>query len=314
MRTSLSILFLTSILFGMGYWYLEFASVCRVPIAYHIGTVDPRFHIQADELTHLAAQAESLWETKTERDLFMITDTEGLPINLIYDERQEKANDEATLREVLEKKEGMSDSVRIQYENLLNAYGELKRSYDERVARYEDKLAAYNNEVSEWNEKGGAPPAIFAELERTQRTLDTEADALNATVKKINGFVTQMNALSERGNNLIADYNEVVETYNDRFSEGDEFTQGDYQREAITIYQFDSRDELALVLAHEFGHALGVGHVTDEHAIMYHLMEHQSIETGVVEADAAAFVGVCGTADSLTNTLRLIVRGIISIF
>lgn len=308
MRVTLSTLLLIALLFGFGFWYLMVGARCPVPLSYHIDTIDPRFNMSAEELRTLAERAESLWEGATGRNLLTYTPREGIPVRLIFDERQQTANEEAELRDVLEKQEGMSESVRTQYESLLSEYEKLKKAYDTRVAAYESDLAVYNAEVSEWNEKGGAPQQVFEKLERTQTELAKEADSLNVLTNTLNNLVRQMNALGARGNTIITDYNEVVEEYNDLYTEEGEFTQGDYRGTEINIYQFDSRDELTIVLAHEFGHALSLNHVGDERAVMYHLMEKQSLETGVTPADVAEFTQVCGVEEPWWVTVRSMVR------
>ena len=56
---------------------------------------------------------------------------------------------------------------------------------------------------------------------------------------------------------------------------GEKFSAGEYIRdetgERINIYQFDGRDKLIRVLAHELGHALGLDHVDDPASVMYEM-------------------------------------------
>ena len=41
--------------------------------------------------------------------------------------------------------------------------------------------------------------------------------------------------------------------------------------ERITVFSFDDSPELIQLLTHEFGHAVGIGHLADTGAIMYYL-------------------------------------------
>jgi hypothetical protein len=294
MRSGFTILLIVAILFGTGYWYFEVSAVCRAPIAYRIGSIDSSFEITVAEARATASIAESLWEDATGRNLFTYDEAAKFPINFVFDERQKAADEEEQLREVLEEREGLSDSVKEKYERLLDDYEDLKTSYEQRTTAYDEKLQAHNREVERWNEAGGAPEDIYENLEAHQRELSDEQNELNTIAYQLNQLVRQMNAIGAQGNSIITDYNEIVEEYNSRFAEHREFTQGDYQGTAINIYQFDSEEDLAIVLAHEFGHALSLGHVEGENSFMYTVMGEQTLEEGPTQFDLAEFERVCG--------------------
>jgi hypothetical protein len=303
MRSSFGTLLFIAVLFGVGYWYVAVGASCRTPIVYHIGSVDPRFNMSTEAFQGAVEAAATLWEEQVGRDLFEYHASDGIPVHLVFDDRQKTANEEAELRDTLESTEGMNDTVRAQYEKLLTTYGAMKRAYEVRVSTYGRELEAYNTEVTSWNEKGGAPQDVYATLEATRVQLAQESQALSTLTEELNALVRKMNTLATQGNTLISDYNEVVERYNDRFGEGGEFTQGDYQGERINIYQFDTHDELVIVLAHELGHALALEHVEGEESIMYHLMEKQTLGKGVTDTDVAALSERCGTDGSLSGVV-----------
>jgi len=270
-----------------------------VPLAYRVGAIDPSFDITESEARAALSEAESLWEDATGRNLFTYDESAKVSVNFVFDERQADANAEQNLRDELEEKEDLSDSVKQQYTELLDRYDDLKHSYEKRTDSYEERLDAHNKEVERWNKAGGAPSDVYENLQNRQQELSEEQKELNGIAYELNQLVKQMNAIGAEGNSLIDDYNEVVEEYNQRFHEEHEFTQGDYQGEAINIYQFDSTEELVIVLAHEFGHALSLSHVEGDESIMYFFMEKQSIEEGVTLEDEEEFKRVCGT-DSFT--------------
>jgi hypothetical protein len=277
-----------------GYWYYVVEAVCRVPISYSIGTIDPRFNLSYDEVRTAVSDAESMWEGATGRNLFTYDEVKGIPINYIYDDRQERTNTEQVLREELEEKQNLSEEVKDQYEDLSAQYDQLKAQYERQSDAYEVRLAAHNTEVARWNDGGGAPADVYEQLNIRQTELGKEQKDLNTIAYQLNLLVREINKLGDKGNVLVSAYNNVVETYNDNFEEEQEFTQGDYQGTAINIYQYTTPEELRLVLAHEFGHALSLGHVKDPAAIMFSLMEQQSLETGITADDGAEFDRVCG--------------------
>lgn len=306
MRLTFLLILLVATVFGSGYWYQAFDGVCDLPIQYRVGEVDPRFGTDREELKRIAGNAEKLWEEGTGKELFVYDEQSDFPINLVFDERQENADIEAELREDLEAKQGMSSDVAQKYDRLIAEFRKLRRDYESRVLSYETKLTTYNREVAEWNDRGGAPKDVADELRDDAGDLRTEQDELQALAKTLNALVSELNALGARANTLIKDYNTVVEEYNERVHETGEFTQGDYTQDAVNVYQFNSEDELTIVLAHEFGHALRIAHVGNEESVMYPLMEAQKLSLGLSPEDLAGFTSVCAEAESLPQMLRFV--------
>ncbi len=306
MRPWILLLFIAT-LFGSVFWYEKMDVPCDTPLYYYIGTVDERFGTDVEEIKTIALHAEQLWEKNLNSELFQYDESkEGTPLNLIFDERQENADMEQELREDLEIKEGMSDEIARQYEKLIVEFRTLRKEYEARVVAYETSLREYNREVTKWNDKGGAPETIISNLRSTERELKNEQSALQKLAEQINTIVDGLNRIGARGNVLITDYNTIVEKYNDEFSEAREFAQGDYTGEAINVYQFDSEEELTLVFAHEFGHALGFEHVENDVSIMHYLMGPQSIESGLSAEDIAEYSRVCKEKPFFYKALDLI--------
>lgn len=299
MRLGILVLLLIATTFGSGYWYSILSAPCKVPIYYHLGSVDERFGAKREGLITIAKKAEGIWEERLGKELFVYDEEKGLPVNFIFDERQENADREAELKEDLEAKKGMSDSVAEQYQTLIKEFRTVQKNYESRVGAYESNLTAYNNEVTRWNEQGGVPKDKLEALQKREQALSEEKKALEELAKKLNTLVSKLNAIGARGNVLIKDYNTIVAEYNERVNEGEEFTQGDYSGDAIHVYQYDSEDELTIVLAHEFGHALSLEHVTGEESVMYHLMDKQSIHKGLSDEDITEFNAICSQKRSV---------------
>ncbi len=283
---------LTLVLAG-GYWYRVAESKCNVPVAYDVGSLDERFGISREEARAAISDAESLWEDATGENLFTYTEGADFTINLVYDGRQELTVEEGEARTVLNTKVEVSEHIREEYDRMIGKYSKLKSTYEARVDDYEDSLAAYNDEVELWNDKGGAPEGVYADLQKTKANLDEESQELNRLAGELNGVVKTINSLSQEGNQVVQEYNKDVAWYNTFFGGEREFTQGEYQGDRINIYQFGSPEELRRVLAHELGHALSLGHVEEEHSIMYHLMEN-GLAFALSSADISEFHRVCG--------------------
>lgn len=275
MRTPYAVTFMLALIVGGTYLFTSVQAGCNVPLAYRIGSIDPQFDLSFEEARLALVDAEAVWENATGQNLFTYDETAEYTVNFIFDDRQALTEAERTLRERLDASENANETIDERYAKLVAEYNELDIIYKTRVEAYERDLGAYNREVEGYNREGGAPPAVYEELEERKEALDREQRALNNVADQLNALVGEINRLGEEGNRLIDMHNRQVETYNRTFGHEREFTQGDYQDKTINIYTFVDRTELALVLAHELGHAIALDHVENEESIMYYLMGGQ---------------------------------------
>ena len=95
--------------------------------------------------------------------------------------------------------------------------------------------------------------------------------------------------VADRINADVRRYNQLVASLNTRAR--DDIKQGSYQTE-LEIYAFADAADLQVVIAHEFGHALGIGHIEDAGAIMGARHQVGTI-LQLTDADAAALRQRC---------------------
>lgn len=290
------------------FWYQTTAAVCPVPLAYRVGTIDSHFSITKEEAKARLLEAEAVWEKQTGRELFVYDENAAFVVDFIYDERQEEANNEVSDRAHLDEKKKENDGLIAAAEVLQKKYEELSATYATQVQQYETRLSAYNDKVSSYNDQGGAPGAVFEELERTRKSLDRESQSLNQTADELNALADEVNAANEKSNQLVESYNKEVEAYNEKYGYEKEFTQGDYDGTKINIYKFSDNNELVTVLTHEFGHALGIDHVDDESSVMYYLLGDTNDSLLLSKEDVEAFTAQCGTGTELPHKVRAFIR------
>lgn len=307
MKTPYAVALMLAMLVGGFYWFSSVEAVCQVPLSYSIGVLDGRFGITEDEARSLVDDASSIWENASERNLFSYDPTADFKINFIFDERQQQAIAVEDRKEELDQTENINETLSVTYAALVARYQDEKLKFEGLKEAYERRLSNYNDEVESYNNSGGAPPDVFAELEEKKLSLDIEREEVNDMAEKLNDLANQINRIGEQGNELIDDYNSKVEVFNHDFGHSREFTQGDYQGDRINIYTFRDHNELKLVLAHELGHALSLGHVDDNQSIMYYLMGEQPMDSiSLTDSDMSQFQTVCGeknTYESLRQTL-----------
>lgn len=308
MRSTLVTVLIFIAIFGTSYWYVDTSSVCPVPVFYNLGEVDERFGITPAEIREILGQAENTWEEAIGKDLFSYDERSSFTVNLIYDERQQLASTEEEWRLNLDVKEKESQRVIGQVKVLAAEYEVTKSGYEAERSNYDGRLNEYNAKVESYNETGGAPAAEFAKLQNEQKELTRQVARLTTLENDLNIRVAEIDALGLEGNRLIEVYNNDVQKYNEIYGNLDLYTQGDFQRDRINIYKFSDKAELTKVIVHEFGHALGIGHVEGESSLMYYLMAEQPDSVSLTTEDKEALISTCGAENGFSYEVRRIIR------
>jgi len=279
-------------------WLERVSKPCTEPIAYYIGAYDQRFGLSRGELLSSLSQAESLWESSSGKDLFVYSATEGkLPVNLVYDYRQAVTEELSVIEDTVKTGEGSYDSMESRHLALRFGYNTLKKSYESQSAIFRDNSAEYEQSVERWNQGNRSSKKEFEVLEKERLALEAEFNALksleselNVKVRELNATVEALNALAKKLNLNVKEYNAVGASRGETFA-GGTYTL-DEKGERIDIYEFESKEKLVRILAHELGHALGLEHVDDPQAIMYYLNEGENEK--LTEADLNALNLLCG--------------------
>ena len=275
-------------------WYQTTKYICPIPINYRLGVIDDSFTITESEAKQYIEQAAAIWEDVSEQDLFVYDEDADFVINFVFDERQATADAQTADLERLDSIAGQNEEFRVQIDGLQSSYESRQSVFDSEKDAYDVDLQLHNDRVRQANDRGGATPAVFEQLESERERLAAVSDELRTEAGNLNSLATQLNELSNEGNILIETYNQKVRAYNDEYGESHEFTQGDYRGGEINVYKFSDQFELVSVLAHEFGHALGISHIEEPGSLMYYLLDDDLERTQTLsEADIAALETEC---------------------
>ena len=252
------------------------AQPCMVPLGWRIGEIDPRFGLGSLEAERAMVEASSYWEAAAGRTLFRHDPGQGLPVRFVFDDRQAVGQERARRTRELDAIDARLEQRR----------AELDRAFDQLNAEIE----ANNARVREWNERGGAPPEALRRIEQERASMAARERELMDRGERLNREVTQRNRLWES----LQEQFPARTVESGHYGEQVRFRQGrvsEVTDREIRIYYFDDRQELVLLLAHELGHALGLGHTAAEGAVM------SEVHTGPVPdlhpGDMALFGDVC---------------------
>ena len=289
-------IFLLAILIVLVASFLRTAKPCQEPITYRLGKVDERFNLSREEFRTAVNMAAAIWGKPFHRDLFREEADGVIEINLLYDYRQEATDRLKKLNYKIDRSRGSYEELKSRLENSKAEYEQKKAGLNSDFNAYNAKVNAFNAEIESWNRRGGAPQSIHMRLMNEKDELITLNDNLQrrqeemkTLVDTINSIVVVLNEIASNNNLDLVDQQNIGNTLGREFCEG--FYEYKNGKRSITIYQYDNEYRLVRVLAHEFGHALGLNHSKNADAVMYPLIKSDSLE--LAADDIAALEGRC---------------------
>jgi len=245
---------------------------CKSPVEYSIGNIDGSFAVSNDYLLSAVKEAEGLWEGASQKNLFEYSPDKGIKINLVYDYRQDSTVQLNNLGGILETDNIYYLNLKREYDGYVVRYNSDKARLDSLVSSYGQQLSSYQKEIDSWNKKKGSQEK-YSQLALEKQNLDTTLSQIktmeeqnNALVAKINGLARDINTLAGKVNLNVNNYNDISQSVEKEFEQGN--YKADSTTKEINIYQFENKEKLVMVLTHELGHALGIGHMDNPEDIM----------------------------------------------
>jgi hypothetical protein len=249
----------------------------RYPMTYSLGSFDPRFGITQERFLQLVDEAKGVWEKAAGRQLFTYGEDAPMRINLVFDERQERLLEAKDRKAKLDEGGRSFDLLESDYGEKFRSLQRLRDKFEESAQEYQSNLDIYNARVNRWNEGTSHAEAERQDLEKGKKELENEQNELDRKRVELNNAGQEYNALGERINALAKKYNLEVEDFNGTFIRARDFEKGVFDGKSINIFEFENEGDLDLALVHEFGHALGLGHIENPKAIMNRKLSVQDV-------------------------------------
>ncbi len=274
--------------------YRPSISPCVKPMGYKIGKFDSQFNLSREKFFQITRDAVAVWEEAAGTSLFTNDPDNGtLTLNLIYDERQATTVSLGYLALEIENTKQAAENTRLAYEKEKVSYINESEIFNKGAMEFQQRYSDYNEKVKVYNDKGGATKEEYDVMMLELEALKKEAEVFEAKRVILNGEMESINAKVKRYNELIEYVNGLIRKSNSIGSRT--FTEGRFVPSINTIDIFQYSDEIKLrrVLIHEFGHALGIGHVENVQSIMYSF--NSGTSTSLSEEDKHALRESCAS-------------------
>jgi hypothetical protein len=273
-------------------------SPCTKPDTYRMGEIDNRYLITENDLYRVLREVSDVWSEALGRPVMEYAEDGEIQVNLVYAEQQELSDRESRFRDRLMNEQQTIASLEQEYERMDAGYKESVSEHQGHLNELQQKIEDLNSWVVRKNEEGGFRDNELQLFEERKQQLDSLMATLNRRGQQLNREAQVLNQKIDQINDKVDRKNEMIEEYNRTFTGTQRFTQGSYEwmgnERTINVFQFIDEEDLKLVLAHEVGHALGIGHVDNPQSVMYHLMGNQA-RGGIqlTEEDRQALIDIC---------------------
>lgn len=258
---------------------------CDQLISWRLDSIDPAFGLSAAEALPLISDAAAQWNQALGKEVLRYDPQHGFPIRFVFDARQQQQLEQLLLERNLQRYDERISDQQQDFERQLADFQQNKQAFEQKDRQLAADIKLFNEKAQQ------ADPGAAALLGREQAELLSrqkehalEAEQLDALSEKLQDRQKQLN-------NTIADRNALIPAQQATGLAEVGLLEQRGQNRTMTIFAYKDSHHLTLTLLHEFGHALGIGHLSDPGSIMHDQLN--SAQQQLTAADISAWHQQC---------------------